>query len=77
MIVAFFYILYKRTRSSLLSFTFFAKEHCVFAFFYVLCKRILRSLGSFTFLRKECIVLLDFISRQKLEKKVQKNIACF
>ena len=75
-------ILFKRTQFSAF---FFAKERCVlcvllrslqkniafFAFFYVLCKIMLH---SFTFLRKECIVLLGFISCQKLENRTQKNV---
>ena len=88
---AFFYVLLKRMRRSLRSFMFFIKECgvlCIllhslqknvgfFAFFYVLSKRMLRSLHSFTFLRKERIVLLGLISRQKLVKRTQKNIAYF
>ena len=74
---AFFYILCKRTFRSLPSFTLFAKNVAFFAFFYFLCKRTLHSLRSYTFLRKERIVLLGFISRKKLEKRMQKHVAFF
>ena len=73
---AMFCVLLQKNKTFSHSFTFFAKECCV------LCKRMLRSLRSFTFLRKErkrtqknASFLLDFISRQKLEKRMQKNVA--
>ena len=56
-VLALFYVLCKRTKRSLCSFTFFAKECCV------LCA-LLRSLEKKA---KEGIVLLGLISRQKLE----------
>ena len=85
------YIYWKKERKVLHSFAFFCKrtkQSCVLlrslqnyekftAFFYILCKRRLRSLRSFTFLRKESIILLGLISHQKLEKRMQKNVACF
>ena len=40
------------------------------------CKRMLRSLRSLTFFAKECCVLcllLGLISRQKIEKRMEKN----
>ena len=49
----------------------FAKER------NVLCKRMLRSLRSFLFFAKERSVLLGLISRQKLEKRTEKNVAFF
>ena len=55
----------------------FAKEQNALAFFYVLCKRMLNSLHSFTFFAKERIVLLGFISRKKLKKRKEKNVAFF
>ena len=44
------------------------------------CKRTLCSLRSFAFFAKECCilcVLLGLISRQKLEKRTEKNVAFF
>ena len=41
------------------------------------CKRTKRSLRSFTYFAKERIILLGFISRQKLKKRMQKNVAFF
>ena len=55
----------------------FPKERNILSFFYVLCKRTLRSLRSFMFFAKECIGLLDFICRQKLKKRTEKNVAFF
>ena len=52
----------------------FAKERNVLALFYVLCKRMKHSLCSFTFFSKERIVLVGLISRQKLKKRIQKNV---
>ena len=49
------------------------KNEMFFAFFSVLCKRMWRSLRSFPFFRKERNVLLGLISRQKLEKRKEKN----
>ena len=58
-------------------FVLLQKNVAFFAFFSVLCKRILRSLRSFPFFRKEQNVLLGFISRQKLRKRTEKNVAFF
>ena len=63
----------------------FAKERNVLAFFYVLCKKTLRSLRSFAFFAKErCAlcgkersILLGLISRQKLDKRTEKNVVFF
>ena len=51
----------------------FAKDRNILAFFYVLCKRTLHSLRSFMFFAKERNVLLGLISRQKFEKRTEKN----
>ena len=67
----------KRTKRSRVLLRSLQKNKTFSVFFYVLCKRMLRSLRSFTFLRKERIVLLGLISRQKLEKRMQKNVAFF
>ena len=75
----------KRTERS---FPFFAKERYVlrvlfrslqknvtfFAFFSVLYKRMLRSFRSFQKNGKERNVLLGLISREKLEKRTEKNV---
>ena len=66
-ILVFFYVLCKRMLRSLRSFTFFAKERCV------LC-------ALFSSLEKNGNgrnVLLGSISRQKLKKRTEKNIAFF
>ena len=87
-VLAFFYVLCKRTLRSLHSFTFFAKVHCVlcillcslqknvafFAFFYVLCKRRLHSLRSFTFLRKERKRTHRSFGSHKSPKTRKKNV---
>ena len=70
-ILAFFYILFSKERCVLLrslgSFTYFAKEGCVLcALFRCLEKN-----------RKERSVLLGSISRQKLKKRTEKNVAFF
>ena len=54
------------------------KNVAFFAFFYVLCKRVLHSLRSFPFFRKERERTersfgSHTVSRQKLEKRTEKN----
>ena len=61
-----FYILCKRTLCSLRSFMFFAKKHCILC--VLLCSQENNA--------KECIIILGFISRKKLEKRMQKHVAC-
>ena len=62
-VLTFFPVLCKRTLRSSRSFPFFAKER------YVLCVLF----RSFEKNGKERNVLLGFISRQKLEKRTEKN----
>ena len=62
-ILTFFYVLCKRTLRSLRSFMFFAKERCI------LCA-LFRSLEKNG---KEQNILSGLISRQKLEKRTEKN----
>ena len=79
-----FCVLVQKNKTFSRSFTFFAKERCIlckrmllfFAFFSVLCKRTLCSLRSFPFFKKngkERNIFLGLISRQKLEKRTEKN----
>ena len=70
----------KRTKRSRVLLRSLQKNVAFFAFFYFFCKRMLRSLRSFLFFRKngkERNILLGVISRQKLEKRMEKNIAFF
>ena len=67
----------KRTKCSCVLLRSLQKNVAFFAFFYVLCKRMLRSLHSFPKNGKDWNVLLGFISRQKLEKRTEKNKTFF
>ena len=62
-VLAFFYVLCKRMLRSLHSFTFFAKERCDLCILF----HSLEKNG------KKRIVLLGFISRQNLKKRMEKN----
>ena len=57
----------KRKKGSRVLLCSLQKNETFSAFFYVLCKRILHS----------CIVILGFISRQKLKKRTEKHFAFF
>ena len=59
---------------SLHSITFFAKERCILL---RSLQKNMHSLRSFPFFRKKRNVLLGLISRQKLKKRMEKNIAFF
>ena len=72
----------KRTKCSRVLLRSLQKNVAFFAFFSVLCKRTLHSLRSFGSHKspktrekngKERNVLLGLISRQKLEKRTEKN----
>ncbi len=63
-VLAFFSVLLKRTECSFRSFPFFAKERYVLSVLF----------RSFEKNGKECNVLLGLISRQKLEKRTEKNV---
>ena len=66
----------KRTFRSRILFRSLQKNVPFFGFFSVLCKRTLRSLCLFHSLEKngkESNILLGLISRQKLEKRMEKN----
>ena len=54
----------KRKKGSRVLLRSLQKNETFSVFFYVLCKRMLHSLHS-------CIVILGFISRQKLKKRTE------
>ena len=66
-VLAFFSVLCKRTLRSLRSFLFFAKERCVLCVLFPSLEKN----------GKERNVLLGLISRQKLEKRTEKNKTFF
>ena len=63
-VLAFFSVFCKRTKHSLRSFTFFAKERNILCILF--CSKEKNG--------KECIVLLGFISRQKLKKERKRTL---
>ena len=75
-----FCVLLQKNETFSRSFTFFAKERCILCILLHSLKRMLRLCVLFRLKKKngkEHIVLLGFISRQKLKKRMEKNVVLF